>query len=103
MDVAHKLTHVILMTWFTINYYYPLNVLPDWPHVERRLSAGPWGCLGLVQGDRFSDPTMPSVSAAAPLHRTAIGGAATSCPPTPRCFLRLHAYGCMNIRISIVF
>lgn len=56
--------HVMLMTWFTINYYYPLNVLPDWPHVERRLSAGPWGCLGLVQGDRFSNPTMPSVSAA---------------------------------------
>jgi hypothetical protein len=60
VDVAHKLTHVILMTWFTINYYYPLNVLPDWPHVERRLSAGSWGCLGHWWG-RYVLPPHPGV------------------------------------------
>lgn len=96
------------MTWFTINYY-PLNVLPGLPHVELWLSAGLWGCLGLVQGHGFSKPALPSArpaALAAPLSPADVvcswDGGGTATVPRPGVHHQLHAYGFRDCYRSLI-
>lgn len=86
--------HVMLMTWFTINYYYHIiSFLTGhmWREGSVPASRAAWGSFRAIA---FQTLPCHLLVQPIPLHRTAIGGAAAAW---------LHAYGCLNIGISKLF